>query len=376
MFGEVWLALITVLMLASIFMRHGTLFVVSAILLLAAMVSRLWDRYCLEKVEYRRQFSQRRAFFGEQVDLTLEIVNRKLLPLAWVEIEDEFPDRLSPAKGRVTSSYKPNRNVLSNMLSLRWFERVRRHYRVACDARGYHTFGPAKMRSGDIFGFGGKEVEVPEEDHLLVYPRVVPISRLGLPSKDPFGDITTRHWIFEDPLRTVGVRDYAYGDNPRRIHWKATARTHNLQVKVYEPTTTYRLMIFLNLNTSGAFWWWQGYDSDLLELAISTGASVANWAIEQGYQVGICVNGNTGANDKKVKLAASRDPDQLTHILEALARVTPFATMPLEELLQSESRGLPYGATIVVVTAVMNDDILAELWAQRAPRKNKTQFKI
>ena len=55
------------------------------------VVSRVWDRYCLVGLGYRRTLGQTRAFFGEEVPLTLEIVNAKPLPLAWLEIEDAVP---------------------------------------------------------------------------------------------------------------------------------------------------------------------------------------------------------------------------------------------------------------------------------------------
>ena len=366
MFGEGWHFAIGALLVASVVLRSGLLFVVSLALLLVAATSRLWDKYCLSRVEYRRYFSQQRAFFGEEIELTVEITNRKLLPLAWLEVEDEIPTELEPRQGRVTPCHKAGRSLLLNLLSLRWYERVRRRYRVRCDVRGYHSFGPVALRSGDLFGFYRRGLTLDGEDHLLVYPRVVPLVQLGLPAKDPFGDRKARQWLFEDPLRVAGTREYVYGDSLRRVDWKATARTQQLQVRVYEPTTTYRLVIFLNLNTFGGYWWWLGYDSDLLELSISVAASVANWAVEQGYHVGLFANGNARRSDQKVKVAPSRDPDQLTHILEALAKVLPFATMPLEGLLRLESHDLPYGATLVVVTAVLGEDILKELLALKA----------
>jgi hypothetical protein len=49
------------------------------------------------------------------------------------------------------------------------------------------------------------------------------------------------------------------------------------------------------------------------------------------------------------------------HILELLAQVTPFATQPIEELLVEQAPNLPWGATLVVVTAVAHDDLLATL---------------
>lgn len=365
MSGEIWYYIIAIILVASTLMHNTLLFVVSLALALTLAVSRLWNRYCLEDVEYRRRFSQERAFFGEEIELSVEVVNRKALPLAWLEVQDEIPRILQPLRGKVTASYKSDRSLLMNLLSLRWYERVRRHYRIRCDVRGYHSFGPARLRSGDVFGFHVREIVLPDEDHILIYPRVVPIAQLGLPPKDPFGDLKARRWIFEDPLRTVGVREYVHGDNPRSIDWKATARTQRLQVKLHEPTTTYQLVVFLNLNTYGPFWWWHGYNPDALELAISTAASVANWAVEQAYQVGLYANASLRGTDSTVRLAPSRDPEQLTHVLEALAMLLPFATTPFETILQVESRELPCGATVVLVTAALGDEILAELQALR-----------
>src|SRR3984893_2398884 len=166
--GEVWLYLVGGVLLASLLLREGQLFVVALILLLVASVSRVWERYCLVGLGYRRSLGQTRAFFGEEVPLTLEIVNATPLPLAWLEVEDTVPGLgLTLAPAHVGPSHIPGRRMLTMLLSVRWYERVRRHYRVTCGARGFHGFGPATLRTGDVFGLATREVEVPEEDYLL-----------------------------------------------------------------------------------------------------------------------------------------------------------------------------------------------------------------
>ena len=52
---------------------------------------------------------------------------------------------------------------------------------------------------------------------------------------------------------------------------------------------------------------------------------------------------------------------QINHILEVLAGVTPFATGSIERLLRDESSGLSWGATLVIVTAVVTDELRATL---------------
>ena len=363
--GEIWFWVIGGLLLVSLLLRVAQLFVIACILLLVACVSYVWQRYCLTNLTYSRTIGQERAFFGEAVPLTIEIVNAKPLPLGWVEIEDTVPGgqvTLQPA--HVSPSHIPGRRLLSMLLSVRWYERVRRHYTINCAARGVHTFGPATLRTGDVFGLNTRELSLTSENYLLVYPKVVSLERLGLPASSPFGDVPLRRqWLFEDPMRTVGVRDYRPGDSPRRLHWKATARAPDqaLQVKVFEPTTSHRLYVLLNVNTSDENWSWQGYDPQALEAAITTAASVASWATDHGFLVGLAANAKLFHSSAAVRIPPSRDPRQLMHIFEALARLVPMGSMPVESLIELEAHDLAYGSTVVMVTAVTGEPLFNQL---------------
>jgi uncharacterized protein (DUF58 family) len=363
--GEAWFWLVGGVLCASLVLREGQLFVVASILLLVSAVSGVWGRNCLVGVGFRRSLGQQRALFGEDVSLTLEVVNDKPLPLAWLEIEDTVPGAgitLQPL--HTTPSHIPGRQLLTMLLSVRWYERVRRHYTVHCGARGLHAFGPAVLRSGDVFGLGSRELEIPGEQYLVVYPRVVPLERLGLPAGNPFGDRPLpRQWLFEDPLRTVGVREYRPGDSPRRLHWKATARApgQTPQVKLFEPTTSHRLHVLLNVSTSEEHWSWQGYDPEALEAAITTAASVANWAVEHGVLIGLAANAKIFHSTDAVRIKPSRDPHQLMHIFEALARLVPMGSMPVEMLVDIEGRELAYGTTVVMVTSVASASLIHQL---------------
>lgn len=363
--GEAWFWLIGGLLFLSLLVREAQLFVIACILLLVAGVSYVWQRYCLSGLSYERSLGQTRAFFGERIPLTIEVSNRKPLPLAWVEVDDTIPGgALSVEPAHVAPSHMPGRRMLSMLLSVRWYERVRRHYTVTCAARGVHAFGPASLRTGDVFGLNVRELNMPREDYLLVYPRVVPLDQLRLPASSPFGDVPLkRQWLFEDPMRTVGVREYRPGDSPRRLHWKATARApgQELQVKLLEPTTSHRLHILLNVNTSEQNWSWQGYDPRALEAAITTAASVANWATQHGLLVGLAANAKLFHSNMAARIAPSRDPRQLMHIFEALAQLVPMGSMPAESLVELERGDLAYGTTLVMVTSIANQALIQQL---------------
>lgn len=368
MISEGWLSVLAILSVLGAAFHQALLFVFAVIGLLIGAASWVWQRACFAGVAYRRVLGQRRAFFGEEVDLVLEVTNRKLLPLPWLEVEDEVPEALEFLDADLTSSYKPRRRTLVHLCSPRWYERIRRRYRVRCTHRGLWEFGPATLRAGNLFGFSTQVQDLRAVDRLVVYPRIVPLERLGLDAHGPFGDLLAPRMLWEDPAYLAGVRPYEAGDSLRRIHWKASARLQRLHVKIFEPTTHPRLAVFLDMHTLRGHAWWAGYDPMLVELAIIAAASVAAWCAEHKLPVGLYVNGPRfrGAGMPTIAVPPSDHPQQLQAVLEALATVAPVATTPLEELLAAETPALPWGTSVLAITAVPEPEAV---WALRAARR-------
>jgi uncharacterized protein (DUF58 family) len=239
-----WTGVLVVVVIVSLILHQAIIFFGGLVLLLALSLAWVWGRYCLDGLAYRRGFSRPAVPFGEEVMLTIEIVNRKPLPLAWLDIADEVPEAVQLVQGSFRASWKPRRRTLPNLLALRWYERVTRRYRLRCVERGEHVFGPVELHSGDLFGLATRRLTLPQRQTLLVYPKVVPIEALGLPSRFPLGEERSSNRLFSDPLRVAGIRPYVQGDSVRQVHWKATARSGALQVKTYDPSATLRAMLF------------------------------------------------------------------------------------------------------------------------------------
>jgi uncharacterized protein (DUF58 family) len=192
-----------------------------------------------------------------------------------------------------------------------------------------------------------------------VYPRLVPLEKLGIPSQQFFGDIRLKRHLFQDPVLTAGVRDYHSGDSLKRIHWKSTARLGKLQTKVYEPTTTVDISIFLDVRTLRAPL--QGSIQQLQELGIITAASISQHALNGGFRVGLYVNQITRFSRGMVRVPHSQHPDQMVRILEALAQLHQVETIPMTRFIRQEAGGLPWGSTLLVISAQPVDELLAAL---------------
>jgi uncharacterized protein (DUF58 family) len=234
--------------------------------------------------------------------------------------------------------------------------------------------------------------------HLTVYPKIVPITHLGLPSKSPFGSLKTHEIIYEDPSRIVGVRDYVPGDSLRKVNWKVSAALGKLQVRKFEPAITLETLIFVNLNVEE---YDLAYADGATELAITVAASIANHLAELRQPVGLISNGRdpaaeatdededdaprglsapqpweierppaghidrrgvdelgfalpttfrTATGRPSIAVPPGKGRAHLMRVLEALARAQVRSGPSISTLLRQQAVRLPWGSTVVVIT--------------------------
>ncbi|MDP2917614.1 MAG: DUF58 domain-containing protein [Dehalococcoidia bacterium] len=321
------------------------LVILLGLILSAAGLARLWSRLSLEGVRCERLLSERRVFPGENIQLKLRVVNRKLLPMPWLQVDDEIPGSFT-ADGSGVPGSRIGYAIVSKTGSLLWYSAISWQSRLSCNRRGYYPLGPLSVTSGDIFGFYPRYITEPVKDYIIVYPKLYPVSHISIPSLYPLGETRSERRIFEDPSRTIGVREYAPGDSLRRIHWKASARQQSLQVRVFEATTTLKVALCLAVDS---FYKDGQCDQDKLELGISTVASVASYLVEHGSQSGLLVNSLLADSRQPARIPPGGGDGQLVTILEALAKVTPSFKVPFSDFLQSERKGFPHGTTLVFV---------------------------
>ena len=389
--------LLAALALLGAYHHQLSLVALATTLLFTLLVTRFWSHHSLEAIEYRRATNDDRAFPGDELLLTLRLTNDKLLPLPWVEVDDRIPWQLAPVPDGSEPADGAQKGLLRLGGSVGWKERIRWRYRLRCQWRGIYPLGPATVTSGDPFGLFPRSSTVGESERVVVYPQLLPLDRLGLPPGFPLGERKPERWIFEDPSRPTGVRDYRREDPFHHIHWKATARRQQLQVKLHEPTTTIQTAIFLGVDTfedremgrhgdtgtrgrgdagtqnpeprtqnpsalstqHSAFG--GQHPAPAFEYAVSVAATLAHGLIGQRHPVGLYVNGGTAGTRDPVDLAPGASQEQLIQILELLAGVEPVASGPVELLLAEVAPRLPWGASVILVVGELSESLAAAL---------------
>lgn len=364
-----WYYLAGALFLLSILIQQPLVFLAALFTLAVGLIPEIWYRRALRRMVARQWVSQQHLFFGEEVTLAMSLENQKLLPLPWLQVDNKITPPLMPIGKRARGLQKTAQDTLASAWLLWSLQRVTRYYRMRAHTRGFHVFGPIRLRSSDPFGWLDTEVIVPYGETLLVYPLIAQLEAFGFTSVHPLGEHSSHYQLLEDPLRIAGVRDYQIGDDPRRIHWKATARLGELQSKIYEPSSLRRFLVLLDTyNYSKAL---KETDRDIQELTISVAASFAMWALDEGYMVGLLSNASTLVTPEKstdeapldaqavlsnisppgVSTAFASDYGQYERILSLLARLVPEYNTPIERCLDTEDALFAPGTTVVLVSA-------------------------
>jgi uncharacterized protein (DUF58 family) len=358
-FRDAWIPVGALLVFIGLVAGKPLIVAVGLVIVVLGAVARFWSRELFERVTVTARLGERRAFAGEEVSLGLALENRKMLPLPWYELRVGISESLPVETEQVSGAAFPGLNFIVRRGALGWYQRHEWEVRVSPNERGFHQVGPATLRSADLLGAFPRVLDDDKLEHLVVFPRVYPLSELGMPAERPFGDRRGRNRIFEDPLRISGLREYRVGDTLRRIDWKATARTGELQSRVYEPSATLQLYLMVNIDTM--LHAWEGYLHDDLERTLSAAASIAVWAAGARYSIGLLANGAFPNADRPIRLAPSRSRDQITRVLEALAVVQPLSMGDLASAMERERGRLPAGSTIVVVASLVPPELSATM---------------
>jgi len=346
---------------------------VGALIGALALARELWLRRGLRGFEYERTIATRHAVWGDRVAITVSLWNRSWLPVAWLTADDwlseaivirgeSAPDHrgaspLAATVGRgaeapvgVVGEDITGRRWLRNAWTLRPYERVERRFVLEADRRGRVAFGPVRLTAGDLFAGTAAEGELAQPAELTIAPRSLPV-RTGASRARWSTQQRAVAGFPEDPAQFVGVRAYQRGDSPRRIHWRATARTGTPRSKRFEASRERELLLAIDIQTVAGATIGAGYEPDLVEALCVTAASLARDAIGSGARVGLAAAAYSFRPRAEVRVAPGAGPRQLLTLTDTLARLSPFASGAFQTLLGGLPRWLPVHAQIVVITA-------------------------
>jgi Protein of unknown function DUF58 len=297
------LILLAAVLLAALVLQAGLLAFAMYVLIGLLLLSRTLAKKWVGSLEAKRECAiSGPVEVGATVEMKLRVANTGRTLVAWVLIEDLFPDhylRQKPPRVRITGRRM-------KLCSIRGGHAAVLKYEIECDTRGYYQVGPTLLETGDLFGLHRRHRIVAKPLFLMVLPKVIPLPKYDFASQRPIGEINTAHRLYEDPTRNAGVRPYQVGDPLQRVHWRATARTGELQCKVFDPTTLAGASILVDFHMGGYSSRAEPFKSNLV---VTTACSIAYAVTMLNQQIGLASNGRDAADLYRYQVQVQQGSD-------------------------------------------------------------------
>lgn len=288
--------------------------IVLAVLLLAFLEKKL-PEWALKKLRFSGSCDRLHAEPGQTVTWTARVENTGRLPIPFVRLWESFP-LSAKVRGEADWIRLHCRESIRSWnveerLSLLPRQRVERKAKMAFDTRGVYSIGECRMSAGDLLGFYEQTLDCPGQSIVIIPERTrnpVSIRAVG----GFLGDVSVRRFILEDPVLTVGFRDYTGREPMKAVSWTRTAVTGKMQVKQYDHTAEQTVQVLLNVEngTPGS-----------LEEAFRLTRTVCEELERRKIPFGLRTNGNLpGPVGKIFHLADGLGQSHLNTILYALGR--------------------------------------------------------
>ena len=331
-------------------------FVLALPVLSAVAVAR--ERFRLSS---RRTVTPSRVPRGSSADVRLDVTNADKRPGGLWLLSEQLPAELGPhpqfvlerLAGRATATL---------------------HYRVPGTRRGRHQLGPVRLRLVDPFGLVERTVAGIDTAPLLVVPRVRPLGRGGPAGGHGSGGEGARRSLAVHGEDDVSARQYRHGDDLRKVHWRATARTGELMVRLEERPWRSQATLLLDTRSRGHLVVrrepgsrWPGPAGDPCPPTDSL-----EWMVEAAASIGASMAGRGSVlrvitDSGELRPSAGRGgltPDEL---LERLAVVRPSRVGALSPSVEQLCRAAGEGPVICLLGAVGPDDVADLVRARSGP---------
>jgi uncharacterized protein (DUF58 family) len=310
------------------------------------------------RMYYTRYFEKTSVFEGEEVRLIEYIANKKLLPLPWVRVESKIDSGLR-FKKQFNLDIK-HQQFHKSLFTLMPYSSIKRLHNIKCLKRGCFKLTSAALTFGDLFGMSESTKISSFSTELLVYPKLLPLSDVKLPSHSFMGDAAVKRWIIDDPFMTAGVREYLPGDPLNRINWKMSAKTMSLKVRNHDYTADPKLIIYINVESEEGMWG-SITDPDLIEKGISIAATIAQQAISQGVSVGLRSNGSISEHEENpIFVPAGSGFEHFESILQTLARMAIKRTVTFYTLLEDDIQNRTTNSDMLLISSYTNQKLEAQ----------------
>lgn len=296
-----------------------------------------WAGQSSPRVAVRRTLASSRVFDGAVVRVCLE-VRVQGAGISELLLCDGVPQGLQVVEGHA-----------QRVLRARPGQQVTLEYAVRAP-RGCYRWREVAVRGQAALSAGAFEHSAPCSSTLWSLPHAQPAGALALAPRRTrvyAGVIRSRRG--GEGLEFYDTREYAPGDEVRRIHWKATARTGKWVTTQFEQERIADVAVVLDARKNSSVEY-EGHS--LFEHTVRAAASLALATLTSGNRVGLLSYGRT--LDWTLPGHGRR---QRERILRALSRVKLGSKIVFEGLEHLPKRLFPTHSQLILISPLREGDV-------------------
>ncbi len=334
-----------------------------ALLALMGLFEWLSLRDPLGRLKYDTYPSKPSVEPGEGFEVISVIENPGRLLLSYLELHEALPMEMALAlEGHDVQLISGRRSVsacseLESRLFLPPRRRAERRVKASLPRRGRYLLWGATILCGDFLGL---------QTETKQFKRFVEIVVMPAPAQNApelhvlggfLGVVSVRRFTMEDPVLTLGVREYTGREPMRAISWVQTARMGKLMVKLYDHTLEPMVTVLLSVDCGSPH-----PLPDQIERCFSLARSICETLEHQKIPYAFMTNATAmGAMGLWSAVPEGLGADHLRGILEGLGRATLSCQKPLGALLEQAKKAAERGRSHILITPVPADGAAARL---------------
>ena len=323
---------------------------VAVLLIAAPLVAAYIISRARVTVSCTRSATPERSYGGESVRVSISLSNQAILPTGALLLEDTLAQ---PLTGRARFTLD----------SLRGRETRTLAYHLPPLRRGRYRVGPLTMRVTDPFGMVERTRSFRAVSDFLVLPVVDRLPDGSLPTAWDVAEQSGSQSVGAHGSDDASTREYRDGDDLRKVHWRSTARTGRLMVRLAERPWHSRTTLLLDNRVNA-------HRTMELGRVQSTGDGRAVDSFEWAVSAIASIAAHLASRGRELELIADSTPTRFAGIGQLLDHLATLPTSDRADLVDV-AHVLNHAARDNTVVAVFGDldDVSAQFvsGAKRTP---------
>lgn len=283
----------------------------------------------------------------DSFNIVVELKNTKSLPLYFIKVNISFPKEYTVSPDIKLSAKRFGRDGQGISVStwLKANQTLKIKIPVSVSARGRYFLPNPTIYFGDFLGLKEKAKELSLFREVVVAPNIYQADETNQVLGKFLGEYSVRRFIYEDPVLTIGFREYSGREPMKMISWKQSARKQQLMVKEYDHTIEPVLSVVVNTQSTNEL------TSSQMEKVYSMARSVCSNLESKGISYSFYTNAQmAGGSGDMSSVNDGTGAHHFTKIMERLGRSMYNSALSFEKIMYHARKSDGSDRGIIIIT--------------------------